>query len=568
MSKLKKNRQQSQEIERVLKIIDDGLKEFQVMWSDFSKNQSSKMEQQLRQQLQKLQKNRAQVRQWQDDPTLKDYAIRLTNSRQLIEAEMSRFKVSEKSIRNKDDSEAEQDEALAWINRCITNLKVEITNLEFTDTNKKQKRVKEQQATVYKNHLEKFERIHGAIEEQILTNDDLENARILIDEFIESIKIQYSEMDFDIYNEIDEIIDNGGKLEEQYEQEHDDKKQVNEEIIKQTNLILEQEQKQKDEKERAIREKKERDKREEEAKRQEELKRIEEEKRRVEEELQKQIEAEQKAAELKRQEEKRLQEKRLEEEKLIEMKQIEIQKQQIKFEQKSQPVQLKTPLKLQQAPNRWSLSSTNPQKAVLSNIDSNKVTAFSAIQIQKTQKVHEPKPISEDFLSLLDEPFTFQAEYNDQQQPQFVQTSLELAFRHRNPKIFEIFQQEKQNSQIELSDKQLQQRLTQAKQKLQIPEQKTIQIKVGQKCATYDSVKKVQIQQFESLSTDTLLYVFHHFPGTIEQELAAEILRRNWNYNQLKNCWVQNKNGKHVWYDFKSGQLFEGEVTGGVFEWL
>lgn len=36
--------------------------------------------------------------------------------------------------------------------------------------------------------MEKFERIQKAIEEEILTNDDLENARVTIDEFVESIK--------------------------------------------------------------------------------------------------------------------------------------------------------------------------------------------------------------------------------------------------------------------------------------------------------------------------------------------------------------------------------------------
>lgn len=72
---------------------------------------------------------------------LKEYYVRLTNARQLIEAEMSRFRVSERRLRNKDeDDDGTNDEALAWINRCITNLNVEINNLEGHDASKKQKR--------------------------------------------------------------------------------------------------------------------------------------------------------------------------------------------------------------------------------------------------------------------------------------------------------------------------------------------------------------------------------------------------------------------------------------------
>lgn len=113
---------------------------------------------------------------------------------------MSRFRVSERRLRNKDeDDDGTNDEALAWINRCITNLNVEINNLEGHDASKKQKRQKEQQASVYREHLSKFEAIRDSLENGVLQPDDLTDIRDEIDNFIESIKQCYSEMDFDIY---------------------------------------------------------------------------------------------------------------------------------------------------------------------------------------------------------------------------------------------------------------------------------------------------------------------------------------------------------------------------------
>ena len=134
---------------------------------------------------------------------------------------MSRFRVSEKALRsvNDDSEQNEAEEAMAWIKRCITNLTVEINNMEAHDENKRMRKTREQQATVYKNHLEKFEMIKSGLMEGILTREDLEDPRIQIDDFIEQIKNGYAELDFDVYGNIEQIIEAGGHMESENEPE-------------------------------------------------------------------------------------------------------------------------------------------------------------------------------------------------------------------------------------------------------------------------------------------------------------------------------------------------------------
>lgn len=62
----------------------------------------------------------------------------------------------------------------------------------------------------------------------MLQPDDLTDIRDEIDNFIESIKQCYSEMDFDIYQNVDYIIQNGGHIEEEEQEVHieDNKKLI------------------------------------------------------------------------------------------------------------------------------------------------------------------------------------------------------------------------------------------------------------------------------------------------------------------------------------------------------
>ncbi|KAH0572198.1 CCR4-NOT transcription complex subunit-containing protein [Spironucleus salmonicida] len=220
MSKSKNKRQQNSEIDRVLRQIDEGLDEFESMWGEFSVN--SKQEQQLRSQLQKLQKLRSQVRVWLDDPTLKEYHTKLSNARVLIEAEMRRFKVSEKSIRSKGGDEdyctGPRAAAIAWADHCCTKLQVEITKLE-DEGGKKQKRQREQQAGTYKDHLNILQQIRQGLEESIIEAEDVDNFKDLVDEFIESISSGYQDLDFEIYDDIISIIEQGGHESESSEQD-------------------------------------------------------------------------------------------------------------------------------------------------------------------------------------------------------------------------------------------------------------------------------------------------------------------------------------------------------------
>ncbi|CAL6033030.1 CCR4-NOT_transcription complex subunit-containing protein [Hexamita inflata] len=568
MSKSKKNRQLSIEIDRVLKQIEDGLREYQTMWQEFTKNPSTKQEQSLRQQLQRLQKQRGQVRLWQEDPTLKEYYVKLTNARQLIEAEMSRFRVSEKQLRNKDDSEdGTAEETVAWINRCITNLNVEINNLEHHDSNKKQKKAKETQAAVYKNHLSKFEQIKEALENAIVMPEDLDDIRQDIDEFIESAKSGYSELDFDIYNTIDQIIENGGHLEDEDEEEIvvEDKKLVEAQKTAQAILLKEQQEKQRIEQ--AIKDKQDRERKEKEELIKKEREQREENERKAKEEAERK---------LKEENERKIKE---ENERKAKEEQKEVHPPSNPIPEKrfvTAPVQAAvslsnpatrsdsntTPLKLSSI-SKWQLSSTNPQKPAAFSLQpqpESNVQKITLGQIQaKTKQFECPVLKTDDFFDLLQhDNVTFQHQLGVDCGIVF---GLENAFKYKQSRIFDLPQKSYQYQFTEFEDPALKQRLKTAQQNLNIKPQKQVQLKVQQKCATFDGCVNTHLQQFDTLANDTKLYAFHHFGNTYYQELAGQALKRaGWKFNCQIQKWTKIEMGKTVYYEPKSGLLFEGEV--------
>mmetsp|Transcript_125463 Transcript_125463/g.280240 ORF Transcript_125463/g.280240 Transcript_125463/m.280240 type:complete len:306 (+) Transcript_125463:63-980(+) len=134
------------EIEKVLKKVDEGIEEFNNVWDNVHSathaNQREKFEAELKTQIKKLQRDREQIKWWQNDKSIKDKNA-LADSRKKIEVEMERFKEFERDAKTKtyskeglsksekvDPYEEERSKHRTWIQDSIDKLQVQCDEIQ------------------------------------------------------------------------------------------------------------------------------------------------------------------------------------------------------------------------------------------------------------------------------------------------------------------------------------------------------------------------------------------------------------------------------------------------------
>ncbi|CAG8663052.1 12865_t:CDS:2, partial [Ambispora gerdemannii] len=130
------------EIDRVLKKVSEGVATFEEIFEKIqatnNANQKEKLEQDLKKEIKKLQRNRDQIKTWISSNDIKDKRALLDN-RKLIEQQMEKFKACEKEMKTKayskegllqltkmDPKEKEKMETCEWLNNMVEQLGLQI----------------------------------------------------------------------------------------------------------------------------------------------------------------------------------------------------------------------------------------------------------------------------------------------------------------------------------------------------------------------------------------------------------------------------------------------------------
>ncbi|CAI2180507.1 641_t:CDS:10 [Funneliformis geosporum] len=140
------NRKLQTEIDRVLKKVAEGVETFEGIFDKIqaatNSNQKEKLEQDLKKEIKKLQRNRDQIKTWISSNDIKDKRA-LTENRRLIEQQMEKFKACEKEMKTKayskeglqqstkmDPKEKEKMETCEWVANQIDALSTQIEAAE------------------------------------------------------------------------------------------------------------------------------------------------------------------------------------------------------------------------------------------------------------------------------------------------------------------------------------------------------------------------------------------------------------------------------------------------------
>ncbi|CAG8685420.1 15103_t:CDS:10, partial [Funneliformis caledonium] len=140
------NRKLQTEIDRVLKKVAEGVETFEGIFDKIqaatNSNQKEKLEQDLKKEIKKLQRNRDQIKTWISSNDIKDKRA-LTENRRLIEQQMEKFKACEKEMKTKayskeglqqstkmDPKEKEKMETCEWVATQIDALSTQIETAE------------------------------------------------------------------------------------------------------------------------------------------------------------------------------------------------------------------------------------------------------------------------------------------------------------------------------------------------------------------------------------------------------------------------------------------------------
>eukprot|EP00793_Prasinoderma_coloniale_P002166 PRCOL_00002674-RA len=136
------------EIDKTLRKLQDGLREFQVLWDKLEAVKSDahmrdRAEETLKKELKKLQRVREQVRGWIANPDVKERQDDLQRARRQIEEEMERFRAFERESKTKafskeglkkktevDPEEEKRNDATASLNAIIERLREKIDEYE------------------------------------------------------------------------------------------------------------------------------------------------------------------------------------------------------------------------------------------------------------------------------------------------------------------------------------------------------------------------------------------------------------------------------------------------------
>lgn len=227
------------EIDRVLKKVQEGAKEFEDILRKVntaaSSNQKEKYETDLKKAIKKLQRYRDQIKTWTQSNVIKDKKA-LVEARKMIEANMEKFKVCEKEMKTKAFSkEGLQQAALAkdedpntetkkWIGKCLTKLRSQIdaldTEIEGLAAKKGKRsvefvdRLERLKVLVKKHHYheEALEQILRKLDNETVAKEDVDAIRDGVEYYIDSNQEADFYEDDQLYDELNLAHGAGGSL--------------------------------------------------------------------------------------------------------------------------------------------------------------------------------------------------------------------------------------------------------------------------------------------------------------------------------------------------------------------
>jgi CCR4-NOT transcription complex subunit 3 len=227
------------EIDRVLKKVQEGAKEFEDILRKVntaaSSNQKEKYETDLKKAIKKLQRYRDQIKTWTQSNVIKDKKA-LVEARKMIEANMEKFKVCEKEMKTKAFSkEGLQQAALAkdedpntetkkWIGKCLTKLRSQIdaldTEIEGLAAKKGKRsvefvdRLERLKVLVKKHHYheEALEQILRKLDNETVAKEDVDAIRDGVEYYIDSNQEADFYEDEQLYDELNLTHGAGGSL--------------------------------------------------------------------------------------------------------------------------------------------------------------------------------------------------------------------------------------------------------------------------------------------------------------------------------------------------------------------
>eukprot|EP00005_Dracoamoeba_jomungandri_P005628 CAMPEP_0174262368 /NCGR_PEP_ID=MMETSP0439-20130205/12932_1 /TAXON_ID=0 /ORGANISM="Stereomyxa ramosa, Strain Chinc5" /LENGTH=526 /DNA_ID=CAMNT_0015347065 /DNA_START=66 /DNA_END=1643 /DNA_ORIENTATION=+ len=255
------NRKLQSEIDRVLKKVSEGSKDFEALLDKVNSTTTnqSKYETDLKKSIKKLQRYREKIKSWIQSNTVKDKRT-LVEARKLIEANMEKFKVCEKEMKTKPYSkeglqqamqvkeENPNDEVRRWISKCLETLRTQIDQFE-SETEiiyaKKGRRSTEQMERVeflkhcverHHFHEDNLEHILRKLDNETITKEQIEQIQDGVEYYLESNQEPEFYEDEELYEELvgpliacSPLIPRGGGSSEPTSEDEDVNSDVDEE---------------------------------------------------------------------------------------------------------------------------------------------------------------------------------------------------------------------------------------------------------------------------------------------------------------------------------------------------
>jgi len=186
-------RKLQKEIDMCIKKIAEGVEEFddvfEKLQASSNQNQKEKKEEELKKVIKKLQRNRDQIKAWQQSNEVKDKAP-LLKYRQLIERQMERFKIIERETKTKayskegllgisakvDPAQREKDDCRSWLHETIDKLQQQKEQCEASIDQLSSKRKK-----VAKADQEQIDDLQVRLDRHLYYTTNLETLMRLLD---------------------------------------------------------------------------------------------------------------------------------------------------------------------------------------------------------------------------------------------------------------------------------------------------------------------------------------------------------------------------------------------------
>ena len=216
------------EIDKCLKKVTEGLQHFDQIYDKISQcanqSQRDKLEQDLKKEIKKLQRNRDQIKLYLQKDEIKDKR-QLEENKRLIETQMERFKAMERELKLKafskeglaqqvvDPKEKEKNEAMDWISEQLSQFESNIEKFEYEieqlEGNKKMKnknkdKVEELDAYIerHKYHQMQLEILLRMLENGKITPPEIEDIKDSVVYYLENYEDEDG-MDEGIYDDFD-----------------------------------------------------------------------------------------------------------------------------------------------------------------------------------------------------------------------------------------------------------------------------------------------------------------------------------------------------------------------------